>query len=360
MKTAPFAVVAAVAVAVPVGVYTRAASADAPGAPHPSASASATTPPPAHIDASERVDGIRLAASATPKGATMRRFTIVADDTEAAAVAAGRPVDVSARQSDVCFAFGAHASVRPTLTLVEGIASNRPPVPPPPPMASSARPGQRFRPPPPPPTPVRAPPVRAVRAVHVAVAGDKATLENVDAWVDLDSGGVRLERRSTSEFSLVAHGPTGFDVYSEPHHEDGTRFLVLTPAVDAGNGKTHTTVVQLEGGGAENNACGHVVVTLKAGENGGQMANVFSVVQLPPDPNDDGSGGDDGTPQQTDDTGAASSAPRPRMRPVRANLSVSRVPSDAHPIVTVSFAWAGADHAILGAQDEQRRRMMIE
>jgi hypothetical protein len=41
------------------------------------------------------------------------------------------------------------------------------------------------------------------------------------------------------------------------------------------------------------------------------------------------------------------------MRPVRANLSVSRVASDAHPITTVSFTWGGDPHAVVEPSPRQ-------
>jgi hypothetical protein len=345
------------AVTMGVGVYAQIATAGPAGAA-PVASARASTsalasgsalpPTPAHIDASEHVDGVFVAPMRQRPNAAARYFAIVATEDEARTIAAGGAVDVSARTEDTCFGYGASTGFeRPSVTVG---------IPVPGASASSARPGGRPAPPRPPPPPPQM--VRIFHVVRTVVADGHARLETSVVWADLSTGGSRLASHHTQSFSLVAHGPNGFDVYSAPElNGEGTKFLVVTPPL---RDEERAAVAQVASDSVQATGCGHLEVRLKAHENGGQMANVTGVVELPPDPNDDGTGaGDDGS-QSGDGTSSAGTAPRPRLRPVRANLSVSRVASDSQPVVTVSFSWAGPDHAVGSVEPASSAQRFIE
>jgi hypothetical protein len=289
------------------------------------------TQQPTSIGANERVDGIRLTLGPDyvrkrQEASGYHYVYIVSNDEQARQIASNGSLDAAARQNDVCYAFDGSSTESGMLTAIWRVATT-PPVPP---KGGRLGIGQGGKPVPP-------PPQANVRSVHVeqlVVNGDTATIQGTDAYVDLQTLGARLIGRTSAQYTRLARGPSGFDVYSK-RDGDVVTFVVAEPKLDPQSNVSRGVTAQLSGGEQASSACGRLLVTLQASAGTGQMANALAPVQLPP------------VARARTDQAASSDGEVPsrqvRTRYAMANLSVSRLASDADIVTSVTFDWVGKE-----------------
>jgi hypothetical protein len=210
--------------------------------------------------------------------------------------------------------------------------------------------------------------VRPIHQEKLTVAGDAATLENIDAQIDLETLGVRLVSKSMTKLAKVAGGPNGIAVFAARDEKGVTQFLVTHPElpaapsddvrqafVDRLSSTAERLFAQLPAGSTTQSGCGHVRFTLSTKAGGGQMATVLATAFLPP------ARDLDEAPPEPEETNDNADAPEDnsfevqmrkqrsrvqRARPVAINVSVSQLQSEESPLLSVTFGWAGKDEKL--------------
>lgn len=273
----------------------------------------------------------------------------------------------------VCLASGGRSLAQRVSTLFR----IRPYVPPPPSAATIARLKALHRWPPPPPKPVKAttPPhddMQRVTLEKVTVTGDTAKVDTTDALVDLKTLGAHLLSSTSTTLSRVASGPNGMGLFASRDDKGRVQFLVTSPDLPAPDvdgdrqrqlerlsNTADRVMADLPSGVSSESGCGHVRFTMDAIKPGsGEMATVLAMAFLPksidPDetPDDDSSqvnAADDDDPNAAQMRAQMIDSMRERSqraRPVAVNVSLSQLPSEQAPLLSVSFGWAGKDQQL--------------
>jgi hypothetical protein len=195
--------------------------------------------------------------------------------------------------------------------------------------------------------------VRLVRLERVNVEGGKASLEVVDAWLDLVTLGTRLVAKNATQLARVGAGPNAIGVFAARDDQGRLQLVVRSPELPDGKndaerdalrtsfrGSANRLVAQLSGSGSMTSDCGHLRISLASKAGFGQMATVVATAFLPPANEPDEpppSNGDD-------DEGVSRPVSRSiRTRSVAINVSVSQLASESAPLFSVSLGWAGKD-----------------
>jgi hypothetical protein len=196
--------------------------------------------------------------------------------------------------------------------------------------------------------------VRAIRSERFVVGEkDTASLEIVDAWFDYEELGVRQQSRTSVPFSKVATGPNGLAIYAVRDEKQVT-FIVTPPKAPEQEGPNPAALRNIanrlsaqmsSGGGSSSSECGYLRMTLQTGPGSGQMASVLATAFLPPAAEDAADlPSTKADPDEDEEHRAEEQRKRiVRTRPVIANLSISQLATEADPLVSVTFAWAGHD-----------------
>jgi hypothetical protein len=224
---------------------------------------------------------------------------------------------------------------------------------------------------PPPPVKVSNTPIKdTVDLIHVerlTQTPDGATLETTEAFIDLNTMGTHQVSRQTTKLVKVATGPNSLGVYAarEEGEKGGTQFLVSNPELpptasdeDRQAQLTQLTstanrlVAQMPSGVSSETGCGYVRFTLAAKPGSGQMATVLATAFLPPAA-DDGEKADDMARFEGEDMSETQLKAvhdmvhrenrSQRARTVAVNLSFSQLSTEANPLLSVTFGWAGKD-----------------
>jgi hypothetical protein len=208
--------------------------------------------------------------------------------------------------------------------------------------------------------------LRTVREEKLTVSGDAATLDTIEAKIDLSTLGMRLVSKSSLKLTKVASGPDGMGVFAARDAKGATQFLVTHPQLPAPpsddvreaffdnlSDNAERLAVQTSTGTTSSSECGHARFTLTVKPGSGQMATVLGTAFLPPAPEldeapptpeeaapaqPDGDEDDDGPRHQANHV--------QRARPVAVNVSLSQLASEDEPIVSVTFGWAGKDEKL--------------
>jgi hypothetical protein len=225
-------------------------------------------------------------------------------------------------------------------------------------------------------------PEAGVAAVHVERLVDQngtVALESIDAWVDPSTRGARLIGRSTLPLKLVGSAIGGVKVYAARDRSDAGERVQFVVARDMQTFSGHmATMMALrqDGRSSHGSGCGHLRVSVAAGENGGESAVVLAPVILPPLPRTkDGDAPEGDTAKEPAGKEAASAAaptvdakkivailggkgaraPKPlraparseekevRMRDMQIHVSLSKTSRDKEPVLAVSFGWASRE-----------------
>lgn len=218
--------------------------------------------------------------------------------------------------------------------------------------------------------PAEKPQKQNVRPIHqekLTVAGDTATLENIDAQIDLETLGVRLVSKATTKLAKVSGGPSGIAVFAARDEKGTTQFLVTHPElpaapsddvkqafVDRLSSTAERLFTQLPAGSTTQSGCGHVRFTLSTKVGGGQMATVLATAFLPPahdldeaPPEPEEKADPDAPPDFSFEAQMRKQRSRvQRARPVAINVSVSQLQSEESPLLSVTFGWAGKDEKL--------------
>jgi hypothetical protein len=238
-----------------------------------------------------------------------------------------------------------------------------------PPKASQ---GQRSNPAPSVSKASKEPPKDNVELIHIerlTQAADGATLDTIEAFLDLQTMGSRFVSKSSSKLMKVATGPNSLGVYAAREEKGGSQFLVTNPElpptasdedrqaqVQQLTGTANRLVAQMPSGVSAETGCGYVRFTLSAKPGAGQMATVLATAFLPPGNNPDDAGPQDELPFDTTDM----SEERVKMmremvhrqnrsqraRTLAVNLSFSQLVSEPAPLLSVTFGWAGKDQQL--------------
>ena len=161
---------------------------------------------------------------------------------------------------------------------------------------------------PPPPVKVsKEAPKDSVQLIHVerlTRAGDAATLETTEAFIDLQTMGTRFISKSSTKLVKVATGPNSLGVYAA-REEKGASHGSSSPIRSCPPRRSRRTdrrkmeqlqntanrlVAQMPSGVTSDTGCGYLRFALAAKPGGGQMATVMATAFLPPgsDPDDGG------------------------------------------------------------------------
>jgi hypothetical protein len=184
--------------------------------------------------------------------------------------------------------------------------------------------------------------VDTVRFERLVTAGSPR-LEGASAFVDPDTGGVKLIARETMPLALVAKGPVGINVYAAREGQN-VHFVVTTPTLPEGLPKqaastarslTRRLSAQLASTMFRNghSECGHFRATMRSEKGSGEVVTVQAMTVAPgePEPAEEGASPD------------VQAIRAMKKRPVLVNLSVSQSSSDREPVISVSFAWVGKE-----------------
>ena len=228
---------------------------------------------------------------------------------------------------------------------------------------------------PPAPQPVSKLPAKdTVELIHVerlTQAADGATLETTEAFIDLQTMGTHAVSKSTTKLVKVATGPNSLGVYAarEEGEKGGSQFLVTNPQlpptaseedrqaqIQQLTSTANRLVAQMPSGVSSETGCGYVRFTLSAKPGSGQMATVLATAFLPPGSNPDDGGQEDTSRFESEDMSEEQmKAVREmvhrdnrsqRARTVAVNLSFSQLESEASPLLSVTFGWAGKDQQL--------------
>jgi hypothetical protein len=349
-----------------------------PVVPAPASTTSSATLP-ATIPATEHVDGLFVALQPDKARKAMEDkygyhyVSLFTTDKEARTYATAGTYSVSYPDDRsaprVCLMSGGRSLAQRYTTTYRV----RPYVPPPPSAATIARLKAMHRWPPPPPKPVKAPAtphddMQRVTLEKLTVTGDTARVDVTEALLDLKTLGAHLLGSTTTTLTRVSTGPSGMGIFASRDDKGRVQFLITSPEVPAPEadadrqrelerlGPTADRVlVELPSGGAGESGCGHVRFTMDAIKPGsGQMATVLATTFLPPSSDPDDAADDDSGQAAQDDSDddataalrAASRRRSQRARPVAINVSLSQLPSEPAPLLSLTFGWAGKDQQL--------------
>jgi hypothetical protein len=186
----------------------------------------------------------------------------------------------------------------------------------------------------------------AVRAVHAErlVEDDtreKATLEVLDAWVDVRTRGARVIGRSTLPLVRVGGALQDLRVYAAREETSSKKMLHVVVKKDGDSARIDgggIAAFELEGRTTPRGTCGHARVSLRADSAHGDVGLLRTTVSLPP---------------IHKEAAAAAAVPpnEPQTREIRARelevqIGASQTSRDAVPVATVSFGWAGREQQL--------------
>jgi hypothetical protein len=205
--------------------------------------------------------------------------------------------------------------------------------------------------------------VNFIRLERLTQSGDSITIDTVDAFIDLQTMGMRAVGKSSEKLGRVATGPNGLGVFAARADETSSEFLVTNPELppmateeerEAQARSLQSTasrlVTQLPSGSTSTQGCGYARFNLAAKPGSGQMATVLAMAFLPPAKDPDAA--PDPDPSTEDETEKAqremiARANRAqRARPVAINVSLSQLASEQAPLLSVTFGWAGKDQRL--------------
>jgi hypothetical protein len=244
----------------------------------------------------------------------------------------------------------------------------RPYVEPPPSADTIARLKALHRWPPPPqpkpPAPKVAPPphdeMQPIAMEKVTITGDTVRVDVSNVWVDMKTLGSRPRSSWSMTLKQVGQGPGGLGIYASRDDKGTMQFLVTSPSPSPATGDgDHASQVSVLSdtadrvfadlpGGPNESGCGHVRFAMDAVKPGsGEMATILATAFLPPSKDE----GDDTDAPSSDDTDSAAAIARAasheqRARPLAVNLSLSQLPSETTPLLSVSYGWAGKDREL--------------
>jgi hypothetical protein len=181
----------------------------------------------------------------------------------------------------------------------------------------------------------------AVQPLHIerlSTDTDGATLEATEAFIDLRTLGSRAVSTTTTRFSKVAFGPSGMRVFAA-RQTDGRVQIVVTgvptppglhgdTAVGDGLPVLVTSLVSASAAPIDHqqSECGYVHFTLATKEAPGEMATIST--PAPPSP----------VKRDPDDESDPNAQAARQARTISAVVSLSQLPSEPAPLLSVSFA----------------------
>jgi hypothetical protein len=170
----------------------------------------------------------------------------------------------------------------------------------------------------------------AVRALHVerlSAGVDAATLDTTDAFLDLRTLGSRAVARTTMTLSKIADGPDGMLVFAARQPDGRVQFVVTGAETPQGTPVLITSLVDVTTAPVERQQtdCGYVHFTLSPKGGTAQMAEILTPV--PPSPEQ---------PDPDDESDARAQAAR-RGNTIRLVVSLSQLPSETAPLLSVTF-----------------------
>jgi len=341
--------------------------------------AKTTTPPaPEKIAAGERTDGIfpAILPEARRKATEQEGYRYVqvfATEKEASAYSIDGTMTSNASKEPsatrTCLTSGGTLSQHLSLYF-----RTKPYVAPKPSPQTIAMLQRQHRWPPPPQKVSKLPPKDTVELIHMerlTQAADGATLETTEAFIDLQTMGTHAVSKTSTKLVKVATGPNSLGVYAarEEGEKGGSQFLVTNPElpptaseedrqaqISTLTSTANRLVAQMPSGVSSETGCGYVRFTLSAKPGSGQMATVLATAFLPPGTDvDDGGQEDTSRFEQEDMSEEQLKAVRAmvhrdnrsqRARTVAVNLSFSQLQSEASPLLSVTFGWAGKDQQL--------------
>ena len=209
--------------------------------------------------------------------------------------------------------------------------------------------------------------VRNVHEERLTTTADSATLETIEAQIDLGTLGMRLVSKSSVKLAKVASAPGGMGVFAGRDEKGNTQFLVTRPDVPAPPSddvrqafmermgeQADRLVTQLPTGATADSACGHVRFSLTSKKGSGQMATVLGSAFLPParDADEAPPSENENVAQEEEDENSFRAMQQrmanriQRVRPVAINVSLSQLATEDDPLLSVTFGWAGKDEKI--------------
>jgi hypothetical protein len=332
--------------------------------------------PPEKILATEHTDGLypAILPEAQRKASELqgyRQVQVFGTEREAQAYAA----DGTLTSKVAALGAGARTCLTSGGTLLPHLSlyfRTKPYVEPKPSPATIARLVRMHRWPPPPVKPSKEVPKDTVELIHVerlTRAGDAATLETTEAFIDLQTMGTRFVSKSSTRLVKVATGPNSLGVYAARDEKGASQFLVTNPElpptaveedrqaqVERLQATANRLVAQMPSGVAAETGCGYLRFALAAKPGAGQMATVLATAFLPPgnDP-DDGGAPDESRFESEDLSEEQIKAAREelrresrsqRARTVAVNLSFSQMETEPAPLLSVTFGWVGKDQQL--------------
>jgi hypothetical protein len=227
--------------------------------------------------------------------------------------------------------------------------------------------------PPPPVKPSKEPPkdaVYLVRVEHLTRAGDTATIETSEAFIDLQTMGTQFVSTSSEKLSRVATGPNDLAVYAARDDKGGTQLLVTNPELPAPpldedrlaqvqrlTATADRLVGQTPTGSSFETGCGYLKFTLAAKPGAGEMATVLATAFLPAtevNPDDPAFVEESKleTPGMSDEQRKSIRETvhrenrMQRARTMAVNMSFSQLESEPAPVLSVTFGWASKDQEL--------------
>jgi hypothetical protein len=180
--------------------------------------------------------------------------------------------------------------------------------------------------------------IQPLRIERLSTDTDSATLEATEALIDLRTLGSRAVSTTTTRFSKIAFGPSGVRVFAA-RQADGRVQVVVTgvptpPGLhgDASGGNDFPVLVaSLVNASAapidhQQTECGYMHFTLAAKGATGEMATITTAAPLSPVKRD---------PDDESDPNAQAAR---QARTISVVVSLSQLPSEPAPLLSVSFA----------------------
>jgi len=201
---------------------------------------------------------------------------------------------------------------------------------------------------PPPPPQQHFPSVYRLASESFSVGeGGRATLEQRDLWVDLETKGVREINKTVTPYARVSRGPQGVEIYAA-RGANTLEVIVRPPPPVPELGTVFQAAVT--GTGTETaSACGILHVSLSL-EEGGAMAAVLGRIAM------DGVSPEETEPLDAQPASSDDEHPHPmHVRTLQASISASQTASEKAPLFSVSYAWKGKDEALDAPSQAQAR-----
>jgi hypothetical protein len=180
--------------------------------------------------------------------------------------------------------------------------------------------------------------IQPLRIERLSTDTDGATLDATDAFIDLRTLGSRAVSATTTRFSKIAFGPSGVRVFAARQPDGRVQVVVTgvpTPPGLQGNtsagGGFPVLVTSLVNASAvpidhQQTECGYVHFTLAAKGATGEMATISTPAPASPVKRD---------PDDESDPNAQAAR---QARTINVVVSLSQLPSEPVPLLSVSFA----------------------